>query len=92
MRAVVYADVGRVRVDDVPEAAVERDDDAVIRVTRAGICGSDMHFFHGKAPLYPGEPMGHEAVGVVEHVGPRMTRFVPGDRVVASFTVACGAC
>ncbi|HSL10052.1 MAG TPA: alcohol dehydrogenase catalytic domain-containing protein [Actinomycetota bacterium] len=92
MRAVVYADVGQVRVDDVPDPTLERDDDALIGVTRAAICGSDMHFFHGKAPLYPGEPMGHEAVGVVEDVGPRVTRFRPGDRVVASFTVACGAC
>ena len=92
MRAVVYADVGKVRLDDVPDAGLERDDDAVLRVTRAAICGSDMHFFHGKAPLYPGEPMGHEAVGVVEAVGADVTRVAVGDRVVASFTVACGAC
>jgi threonine dehydrogenase-like Zn-dependent dehydrogenase len=51
-----------------------------------------MHFFHGKAPLSPGEPMGHEAVGVVEDVGDAVTGVVPGDRVVVSFTVACGAC
>ncbi len=92
MRAVVYADVGKVRIDDVPEAHVERDDDAVIRVTRAAICGSDMHFFHGKAPLYAGEPMGHEAVGVVDAVGSAVARFTVGDRVVVSFTVACGVC
>jgi threonine dehydrogenase-like Zn-dependent dehydrogenase len=92
VRAVVYADVGKVRIDDVRDARVERDDDAVIRVTRTAICGSDMHFFHGKAPLYPGEPMGHEAVGVVEAVGTGVSRFTVGDRVVVSFTVACGAC
>jgi 2-desacetyl-2-hydroxyethyl bacteriochlorophyllide A dehydrogenase len=92
VRAVVYADVGRVRVDDVPEPHPVSETDAVIRVTHAGICGSDMHFFHGKAPLYAGEPMGHEAVGVVEEVGDAVRRARPGDRVVVSFTVACGAC
>jgi threonine dehydrogenase-like Zn-dependent dehydrogenase len=89
---VVYAGVGEVRVEDVPDARLERDDDAVLRVTRAGICGSDLHFFHGKAPLYPGEPMGHEAVGVIEAVGAGVSRVAVGDRVVASFTIACGAC
>ena len=92
MRAIVYDDVGRVRVDDVAAPRLERDTDAVIRVTVAGICGSDMHFFHGKAPLSPGEPMGHEAVGVVEEVGEGVSRVAPGDRVVVSFTVACGTC
>lgn len=92
MRAVVYADVERVRIDDVPNPAIGRATDAVIRVTRAGICGSDMHFFHGKAPLYPGEPMGHEAVGVVEEVGDDVVGVRTGDRVVVSFTVACGIC
>jgi len=92
VRAVVYAGVGEVRVADVTAPRLEHGADAVIRVTRAGICGSDMHFFHGKAPLYPGEPMGHEAVGVVEDVGDAVTGVAPGDRVVVAFTVACGAC
>ena len=92
MRSVVYADVGKVRIEDVPDPRVAAETDAVIRVARAGICGSDMHFFHGKAPLYPGEAMGHEAVGVVEAVGGAVRTVRPGDRVVVSFTVACGAC
>jgi 2-desacetyl-2-hydroxyethyl bacteriochlorophyllide A dehydrogenase len=92
VRAVVYADVGKVRVDDLSDPRVGAETDAVIRVARAGICGSDMHFFHGKAPLYPGEAMGHEAVGVVEAVGGAVRTVRPGDRVVVSFTVACGAC
>ena len=92
MRAVVFEDVGRVRVADVPDPTVEEPSDAVVRVTRAAICGSDLHFFHLKAPIDPGEVLGHEAVGVVESVGPQVTRFVPGDRVVVAFVIACGSC
>ena len=92
MRAVVFEDVGRVRVDDVAEPAIEEPGDAVMRVTRAAICGSDLHFFHGKAPMSPGEGIGHEAVGVVEEVGSDVTSFTAGDRVVVAFDIACGAC
>ena len=92
MRAVVFDDVGRVRVADVVEPAIERPGDAVIRVTRSAICGSDLHFFHGKAPISPGEGIGHEAVGVVEHVGDDVGRFSPGDRVVVAFDIVCGDC
>ncbi len=92
MRAVVYEDVGKVAVADVPDPVLREPDDAVIRVTVSAICGSDLHFFHGKAPLDPGEGIGHEAVGVVEAVGPAVERFRLGDRVVVSFVIACGSC
>lgn len=92
MRAVVFEEPGRVRVGEVPEPRVEAPTDAVVRVTTASICGSDLHFFHGKAPLLPGDTMGHEAVGVVEEVGLEVRRFRSGDRVVVSFVIACGRC
>ncbi len=92
MLAVVFAGVGSVRVEDVPDAAVEDPRDAVIRVTRAAICGSDLHFLRGKAPISPGEGLGHEAVGVVEEIGADVRSFGPGDRVVAAFDIACGSC
>ncbi len=92
MRAVVFDDVGRVRVADVPDPTVEEPDDAVVRVTRTAICGSDLHFLHGKTPIDAGGVMGHEAVGVVESVGSGVTRFAVGDRVVVAFNIACGAC
>jgi len=92
MRAVVFVEAGRVRIDDVADPAIETGGDAVIRVTRAGICGSDLHLFHGKAPLYEGEGMGHEAVGVIESIGGQVRSANVGDRVVVSFTVACGSC
>jgi threonine dehydrogenase-like Zn-dependent dehydrogenase len=92
MKAVVYQDVEMVSVEEVPDAAVELPDDAVVRVTTAAICGSDLHFYHGKAPMEPGETLGHEAVGVVESTGPDVARFKPGDRVVVAFDIACGEC
>ena len=92
MRAVVYRGVGRVEVEDVPDAVVEEPGDAVVRVAATAICGSDLHFFHGKAPLEPGETIGHEAVGVVEAVGSAVERFRPGRRVIVAFDIACGHC
>jgi 2-desacetyl-2-hydroxyethyl bacteriochlorophyllide A dehydrogenase len=92
VRAVVFEDVGRVGLADVPEPVVETPGDAVVRVTLSAICGSDLHFLHGKTPLAPGEGIGHEAVGVVEAVGPEVTRFTVGDRVVVAFTMTCGRC
>lgn len=92
MRAVVFDAPERVRIAEVPEPEVEEPGDAVIRVTRTAICGSDLHFLHAKAPLEPGAVMGHEAVGVVEEVGDAVARHRPGDRVVASFVIACGRC
>jgi threonine dehydrogenase-like Zn-dependent dehydrogenase len=92
VRAVVYQDVRQVSVGEVPEPAVEHADDAIVRVTTAAICGSDLHFYNGKAPLSAGDTIGHEGVGVVEEVGPGVVRFAPGDRVVLSFDVVCGHC
>ena len=92
MRAVVFEADGVVEVADRPDPAIEEPGDAVLRVTRAGICGSDLHFFHGKAPMDPGTIMGHEAVGTVERVGTDVRTVRPGDRVVTSFHIACGTC
>jgi 2-desacetyl-2-hydroxyethyl bacteriochlorophyllide A dehydrogenase len=92
VRAVVYREPGRVEVAEVPDARIEDDRDAVVRVTTSAICGSDLHFFHGKAPLEPGETIGHEAVGIVERVGPAVAGVAAGERVVAAFSIACGTC
>jgi threonine dehydrogenase-like Zn-dependent dehydrogenase len=92
MKAVVFAGAGRVAVRDIPDPRVEEPGDALIRVEISAICGSDLHFLHGKAPLDPGETIGHEAVGVVEETGAAVSRFAPGDRVVVSFDIACGSC
>jgi alcohol dehydrogenase len=92
MRGVVFDGIGSVAVADLPDPAVRRPDEAVVRITRAGICGSDLHLLHGKAPMEPGEQLGHEACGVVEAVGGEVTDVVPGDRVSIAFNVACGRC
>ncbi len=92
MRAVVFDGAGRVRVSDVAEPQLQSPSDAVVRVTRAAICGSDLHFFHGKTPMDVGDVLGHEAVGVVEEVGQDVLPVQPGDRVVISFDIACGDC
>jgi alcohol dehydrogenase len=92
VRAVVYREAGRVEVADVPEPDLEDPRDAIVRVTRSAICGSDLHFFHGKAPLEPEDVMGHEGVGVVERIGPDVSSVAPGQRVVIAFNIACGEC
>ncbi|HEX6230880.1 MAG TPA: alcohol dehydrogenase catalytic domain-containing protein [Actinomycetota bacterium] len=92
MRSVVYRGVGAVEVAEIPTPELEDSADAIVRVTASSICGSDLHFFHGKAPLEPGETIGHEAVGVVERVGREVTHFSQGDRVVVAFVIACGGC
>ncbi len=68
-------------------------EDAIVRVTTAGICGSDLHLYHGLVPdTRVGHTFGHECVGIVEAVGPRVTAVQPGDRVVVPFNIACGRC
>jgi alcohol dehydrogenase len=92
VKAVVYEDVRQVTVSDVPDPTIVEPGDAIVRVTRAAICGSDLHFYTGKAPLSPGDTIGHEGVGVVDAVGSEVKRFHPGDRVVLAFDVVCGDC
>jgi threonine dehydrogenase-like Zn-dependent dehydrogenase len=92
MRGVVFDGVGTVRVADLPDPELEAPDDAIVRVTRTAICGSDLHLLHGKAPMEPGEPLGHEAIGVVEAVGTAVRSVHVGDRVAVAFNVACGHC
>ncbi len=92
MRAVVYAGEGRVELADLPDPRIVDAGDAIIRVTCAAICGSDLHMVRGKVPVDRGGIMGHEAVGIVESVGAGVGLVAVGDRVVTSFHIACGAC
>jgi 2-desacetyl-2-hydroxyethyl bacteriochlorophyllide A dehydrogenase len=92
MRAVVFCGDGVVEVDEVDEPVIVDGGDAIVRVRLAGICGTDLHVLHGEVPMDPGSILGHEAVGVVEGVGSDVRTVRPGDRVVASFQIACGTC
>jgi threonine dehydrogenase-like Zn-dependent dehydrogenase len=93
MRALTFADIGRVEMADVPRPTLQEPTDVVIRVTTTAICGSDLHVLHGRIPgMVPGSILGHEFVGVVEDVGRDVRTLTAGDRVLASFTIPCGVC
>jgi threonine dehydrogenase-like Zn-dependent dehydrogenase len=93
MRALFYEGPYRVRVRDKPPPRIEHPGDAILRVTRAAICGSDLHLFHGFVPdTRVGTTFGHEFTGVVEEIGSGVLDRVPGDRVVVPFNISCGAC
>lgn len=93
MKAVVWHGVGDVRLDTVADPKLEEGTDALIRITRSAICGTDLHMVRGTMPgMRPGTVLGHEAVGVVEEVGGAVRGFAPGDRVVVCSTIACGTC
>src|SRR5260370_19354329 len=93
MKAVVWHDVGDVRLDTVPEPKLEHPTDAIVRITTAAICGTDLHCIRGTVPgMRPGEIIGHEGVGVVEEVGRDIRNFKSGDRVLLSAVLGCGSC
>ena len=93
MKAVVWHDVGKISVDEVPDPAIQDPTDAIVRITTSAICGTDLHFVRGTMPgMRPGTILGHEAVGVVEDTGPLVRNFNLGDRVVIPSTIACGSC
>jgi threonine dehydrogenase-like Zn-dependent dehydrogenase len=92
MRATVMYGAGDVRVEDVPDASLVEPTDAVVRVTRACVCGSDLWPYKTMEPSGTGRPMGHEAVGVVEAVGGDVRTLKPGDVVVMPFAYSDGTC
>lgn len=93
MKAVTYQGVHRIEVKEVPDPRIERPDDIIVRLTASGICGSDLHLVHGIVPDLPKDfVIGHEPLGIVEEVGPEVTRVKKGDRVVIPFSVSCGEC
>jgi threonine dehydrogenase-like Zn-dependent dehydrogenase len=93
MRAVVYEGPYRVRVREKPAPAIEHPDDVVLKVTRAAICGSDLHLFHGLVPdTRVGTTFGHEFTGTVAETGSGVRALRRGDRVVVPFNIACGTC
>jgi threonine dehydrogenase-like Zn-dependent dehydrogenase len=80
-------------VTEVPDPRIEEPTDAVVRITSTAVCGSDLHLYEVLGPyLKPGDVLGHEPMGIVEEVGPEVTRLRPGDRVVVPFNIACGSC
>jgi alcohol dehydrogenase len=92
MRAVTFQAPGEVLVKEVPDPELQHPQDALIRVEASGICGSDLHIYHGRVPVEPGFTIGHEFVGTVLAVGDDVERAAVGDRVLGCFHTACGTC
>jgi threonine dehydrogenase-like Zn-dependent dehydrogenase len=93
MKAVTWHGNHDVRVDTVPDPTIEHPNDAVIRVTSSGICGSDLHLYEVLGPyIDEGDILGHEPMGIVEAVGTELTNIKVGDRVVIPFNISCGHC
>src|SRR5256885_737705 len=93
MKALTFHGKRDVRVDNVPDPAIEEPTDAVIRVTSTAICGSDLHLYEVLGPFIgEGDILGHEPMGIVEEGGDEVKHIKAGDRVVIPFNISCGDC
>jgi alcohol dehydrogenase len=93
MRAMTYRGPYKVRTEEKDMPRIQHPNDAIVRVTRAAICGSDLHLYHGLMPdTRVGTTFGHEFIGVVEEVGSSVENLSRGDRVMVPFNVYCGSC
>jgi threonine dehydrogenase-like Zn-dependent dehydrogenase len=93
MKAVTWHGKRDVRVDTVPDPAVQEPTDAIVRITSTGICGSDLHLYEVLGPfMNEGDVLGHEPMGIVEEVGREVKGVSVGDRVVVPFQISCGHC
>src|ERR1700689_5312378 len=92
MRAVTFQGPNEVRVEDVPEPQLLPPGDAIVRIEATGVCGSDLHIYHGRVKIEPGFTIGHEYVGTVIAAGEDVQSLAVGDRVLGCFQTACGRC
>lgn len=93
MKALVYHGPGQKSVDERPKPTILEPGDAVVKILKTTICGTDLHILKGDVPTCtPGRILGHEGVGVVEAVGSAVRAFKPGDHVIISCISACGTC
>jgi 2-desacetyl-2-hydroxyethyl bacteriochlorophyllide A dehydrogenase len=92
MRAVTFQAPGVVRLEERPQPEPEAPTDAVVRIELTGVCGSDLHIYHGRVQIEPGFTIGHEYVGTVIAAGDQVKRVAVGDRVLGCFQTACGVC
>jgi 2-desacetyl-2-hydroxyethyl bacteriochlorophyllide A dehydrogenase len=91
MRTVMVTGTGEVSVEKVPDAVLPGPEGAVVEVSKAAICGSDLHFYDGDLPFFP-VAVGHEAIGTVVELGADVRRFSVGDRVLVASVAGCGRC
>jgi threonine dehydrogenase-like Zn-dependent dehydrogenase len=93
VKALCWQGKNKVQVERVDDPSILNPRDAIIRITRTAICGSDLHLYDGYIPtMEPGDVLGHEFMGAVVETGPEVKKLKKGDRVVVPFTIACGQC
>lgn len=92
MKAVTFQGVKDIQVKKVEAPKIEKPDDIIVKVTSTAICGSDLHIYLGALPTHKGYVIGHEPMGIVEEVGPNVTKVKKGDRVIIPFNISCGQC
>jgi threonine dehydrogenase-like Zn-dependent dehydrogenase len=93
VKALCWQGKNKVQVERVADPEILNPRDAIVRITRTAICGSDLHLYDGFIPtMEPGDILGHEFMGEVVDIGPEVKRLGKGDRVVVPFTIACGQC
>jgi threonine dehydrogenase-like Zn-dependent dehydrogenase len=92
MQAVTFQAPGEVRVEERPEPELLARDDAIVRVEATGVCGSDLHIYHGRVVIEPGFTLGHEFVGTVVAAGDGVSQVAEGERVLGCYCSACGDC
>jgi alcohol dehydrogenase len=93
MKAFIYHGPGKKALEERPKPEIAKPTDAIVKITKTTICGTDLHILKGDVPTCePGRILGHEGVGIIEKVGPAVTAFKPGDRVLISCITACGKC
>jgi len=93
LKALVYRGPGKKQLEDMPKPTLRDATDAIVRMTKTTICGTDLHILKGDLPtVAAGRILGHEGIGVIEEVGTGISRFHKGDRVLISCITACGKC
>lgn len=92
MKAVTFQGAKDIQVKQVEDPKLQMKDDIIVRITSTAICGSDLHIYQGALPAQKDYVIGHEPMGIVEEVGPEVTKVKKGDRVVLPFNIACGHC
>ncbi|MBU5483995.1 glutathione-dependent formaldehyde dehydrogenase [Clostridium sp. MSJ-11] len=93
MKALTYQGIKDVKVKNMKDPTIEKEDDIIVKVTSTAICGSDLHLIHGMIPNTPKDYiLGHETMGIVEEVGKGVTKLKKGDRIIVPFPISCGHC
>lgn len=92
MKAVTFQGARDIQVKQVEDPKLQQKDDIIVRVTSKAICGSDLHIYQGALPTHKDYVIGHEPMGIVEEVGPEVSKVKKGDRVVLPFNISCGHC